>query len=193
MFIQTEQTPNPATLKFLPGCEVMVSGSVEFKDEKTAEDQSPLAHKLFGVEGISGIFLGQNFISVTKTENMDWQDLKPTVLDIVMEHFTTGQPVMFDEAVQQTRDDVLSSHAPSDLDSEIVKQIKELLDSHIRPAVARDGGDVLFHDYKDGIVYVHMQGACSGCPSSTMTLKAGVQNLLQHYIPEISDVQAIEI
>ena len=193
MFIQTEQTPNPATLKFLPGCEVMVSGSAEFNTEDDAEKQSPLAHKLFLISGVCGVFLSQNFISVTKQDDVEWRDLKPSILDVVMEHFTTGQPVMFEEAGQDAPKETHGNHEISDLDSEIVKQIKELLDSHIRPAVARDGGDVLFHDYQDGVVYVHMQGACAGCPSSTMTLKSGVQNLLQHFIPEIVDVRQVEL
>lgn len=192
MFIQTEITPNPATLKFLPGCEVMPSGSAEFKSEDEAEKSSPLAHKLFSLPEVCGIFLGKDFISVTKAEDVDWGDLKPAVLDIVMEHFTLGHPVMLDEALDAVRSDAEKAHAPSDLDSEIVKQIKELLDTHIRPAVARDGGDVLFDSFEDGIVYLHMQGACSGCPSSTMTLKSGVQNLLQHFIPEVVEVRAVE-
>jgi len=171
----------------------MPSGSAEFKSEGEAEKSSPLAHKLFALPEVCGIFLGRDFISVTKAEEADWGDLKPAVLDIVMEHFTLGHPVMLDEALDAVRSDAEKAHAPSDLDSEIVKQIKELLDTHIRPAVARDGGDVLFDSFEDGIVYLHMQGACSGCPSSTMTLKSGVQNLLQHYIPEVVEVRAVEI
>jgi len=192
MFIQTEQTPNPATLKFLPGCEVTPTGSIEFKTAEEAEKSSPLAEKIFSVAGVSGVFLGRDFISVTKADGVEWHEIKPAVLDMVMEHFTLGHPVLLEEAVASAGSSAEDSHAPSDLDSEIVKQIKELLDTHIRPAVARDGGDVLFHSYEDGIVFLHMKGACSGCPSSTMTLKSGVQNLLQHYIPEVVDVQAIE-
>ena len=192
MFIQTEQTPNPATLKFLPGCEVAPAGSAEFKTAEEAKNASPLAEKIFSVAGVCGVFLGRDFISVTKTDGVEWHEIKPAVLDMVMEHFTLGHPVLLEDAAASAGDDAESSHAPSELDSEIVKQIKELLDTHIRPAVARDGGDVLFDSYEDGIVYLHMKGACSGCPSSTMTLKSGVQNLLQHYIPEVIDVQAIE-
>lgn len=188
MFIQTEQTPNPATLKFLPGCEVLTSGSMDFVTPEEAKESSPLAYQLFGVSGVTSVFFGRDFITVTKDEMTDWPALKPSILSIIMDHFTTGQPVLFEEVEKKAP----ATHQESDLDTEIVKQIKELLDTHVRPAVARDGGDVTFHAYENGVVYLQMQGACSGCPSASMTLKSGVQNVLQHFIPEIQDVRAVE-
>lgn len=183
MFIQTEQTPNPASLKFLPGCEVMVRGTAEF----TAADQvhpSPLAARLFSIFGVTGVFLGRDFVTVSKSADTDWQQLKPLILGALMEHFTTGQPVMNDEHI---------SDAPSvsDDDDEIVKQIKELLDTRVRPVVAADGGDIEFHSFDQGVVYLRMRGACAGCPSSTATLKNGVENLMKHFIPEVIEVRAV--
>jgi Fe-S cluster biogenesis protein NfuA len=181
MFIQTEQTPNPASLKFLPGCEVMLRGTAEFRagDDVTA---SPLAERLFRVRGVTGVFLGRDFITVSKTDDTSWPALKPLVLGVIMELFTTGQPVMKDE--HQTS-------ASSENDSEIVQQIKELLETRIRPAVAADGGDIVFSAFEDGVVYLQMQGACAGCPSSTLTLKSGIENLLKHFIPEVNEVRAV--
>ena len=184
MFIQTEQTPNPATLKFLPGCTVMTSGTANFPDRGSAA-RSPLAERLFQLPEVNGVFLGSDFITVTKTGDSDWQRLKPAVLAAIMEHFTTGRPVVIGEA--QTA----SAAAPAEEDNEVVAQIKELLETRVRPAVAMDGGDITFEDYEDGIVYLHMQGSCSGCPSSTATLKAGIENMLRHYIPEVVEVRAI--
>jgi Fe-S cluster biogenesis protein NfuA len=185
MFIQTEQTPNPATLKFLPGRAVMERGTADFPDAAAAR-VSPLAERLFALPEVSGVFFGADFITVTKHGEADWYHLKPAVLAAIMEHFTTGRPVF-----------VAGAGAPDnaalvdDDEDEIVAQIKELLETRVRPAVAQDGGDIVFHDFEDGIVYLHMQGSCSGCPSSTATLKAGIENMLRHYIPEVVEVRAI--
>jgi Fe-S cluster biogenesis protein NfuA len=186
MFIQTEQTPNPATLKFLPGRTVMASGTANFPDAEMAAAKSPLAERLFAVPQVRGVFLGADFITVTKEGESDWHQLKPVILAVIMEHFTAGRPVMLagasDRAVME---------APQEDEDEIVSQIKELLETRVRPAVAQDGGDIIFHDYEDGVVYLHMQGSCSGCPSSTATLKAGIENMLRHYIPEVVEVRAV--
>ncbi len=179
MFIQTETTPNPATVKFLPGREVMGRGTADFPSREAAGD-SPLAARLFAVDGVAGVFLGDDFVSVTKEGAADWQVLKPQVLAAIMEHFTAGEPVITGEA---------ATHAAGD-DSEIVAQIKELLDTRIRPAVAQDGGDIIFRGFEGGVVYLRMQGACSGCPSATATLKHGIENMLRHYIPEVTAVEA---
>jgi len=184
MFIQTEQTPNPATLKFLPGCTVMEAGTANFP-EPGAASRSPLAERLFQLPEVAGVFLGADFITVTKHGDSEWHQLKPAVLATIMEHFTAGHPVMLAGA---------SAAAPgetADEDDEIVTQIKELLETRVRPAVAMDGGDITFEDFEDGIVYLHMQGSCSGCPSSTATLKAGIENMLRHYIPEVVEVRAV--
>ena len=187
MFIQTEQTPNPASLKFLPGCEVMIKGTAEFNAADDASP-SPLAQQLFKLKGVAGVFLGQDFITVTKTDEAAWPAMKPLILGVIMEHFTAGRPVMNDEHLHDT-----SGHATSDgaEDNEIVKQIKELLDTRIRPVVAQDGGDIVFHSFEDGVVFLYMRGACAGCPSSTATLKSGIENLLKHFIPEVNEVRAI--
>ncbi|HTH95982.1 MAG TPA: NifU family protein [Stellaceae bacterium] len=181
MFIQTEPTPNPATLKFLPGREVMAAGTANFANVEAAAN-SPLAQRLFGVDGVTGVFLGYDFITVTKDDSQDWQELRPSVLGVIMESLTTGVPVIEGEAAA-------SAHTASGDDSEIVLQIKDLLDTRIRPAVAQDGGDILFQGFEDGVVYLHMQGSCSGCPSSTATLKMGIENMLKHYIPEVREVR----
>jgi Fe-S cluster biogenesis protein NfuA len=184
MFIQTEQTPNPATLKFLPGCTVMSSGTANFTESGSAA-RSPLAERLFALPEVTGVFLGADFITVTKNEDSDWRQLKPAVLAAIMEHFTSGRPVIIGGP------EAAELGAASEEDDEIVSQIKELLETRVRPAVAMDGGDITFEDFEDGIVYLHMQGACSGCPSSTATLKAGIENMLRHYIPEVVEVRAI--
>jgi Fe-S cluster biogenesis protein NfuA len=184
MFIQTEQTPNPATLKFLPGRTVMASGTANFTDAQSAA-RSPLAERLFELSEVAGVFLGADFITVTKSGEADWYRLKPAVLGVVMEHFTAGRPVLLGGAEPQTAAD------GEEEDDEVVAQIKELLETRVRPAVAMDGGDIIFHDYADGVVYLHMQGACSGCPSSTATLKAGIENMLRHYIPEVQEVRSV--
>ena len=184
MFIQTESTPNPATLKFLPGRTVLQTGTADFPSIKNSE-QSPLAKRIFGVEGVSGVFFGSDFITVTKNNDIDWEHVKPAILGVIMEHFQSGEPIMPEE-------NITPSHAKHDgPDSAIVEQIKELLDTRVRPAVAQDGGDITFHGYEEGIVYLHMQGACAGCPSSTMTLKMGIENLLKHFIPEVKEVRPI--
>ena len=184
MFIQTEATPNPATLKFLPGCDVMQGGTADFPDQDSAA-RSPLAERLFQVEGVTGVFLGSDFISVTKAEDREWHLLKAAILGVVMEHFTAGRPVMLADEQQE------GSGTGSDEDDEIVAQIKELLDTRVRPAVAQDGGDIVFHGYENGVVLLHMQGACAGCPSSTATLKMGIENMLRHYIPEVVEVRPV--
>ena len=183
MFIQTEQTPNPATLKFLPGRTVMESGTANFTEPAAAAARSPLAERLFGLPEVSGVFLGADFVTVTKSGDSDWFSLKPAVLAAIMEHFTAGQPVI-------TGVDDAPAAAEGE-DDEVVAAIKELLETRVRPAVAQDGGDIIFEDFEDGIVYLHMQGSCSGCPSSTATLKAGIENMLRHYIPEVVEVRAV--
>ena len=181
MFIQTEDTPNPLTMKFLPGRTVMDSGTANFPDSDSA-DISPLAHRLFDVAGVTGVFLGRDFISVTRSPENDWQMMKPVLLGVIMEHFVTGAPVMSVRMDEPESDET---------DSEVVAQIKELLDTRVRPAVAQDGGDIVFHSYRNGVVSLAMQGACHGCPSSTMTLKMGIENLLKHYIPDVVEVRPV--
>jgi Fe-S cluster biogenesis protein NfuA len=182
MFIETEQTPNPATLKFLPGRSVMGQGTADFTNLAAAE-LSPLAQRLFQVEGVSGVFLGSDFVTVTKAEPKTWQVMKPAILGIIMEHFAANRPVMLEGAP--------AAGADTSQDSEIVTQIKELLETRVRPAVAQDGGDIVFQGYEDGVVFLHLQGSCAGCPSSTATLKMGIENMLKHYVPEIVEVRAV--
>ena len=180
MFIQTEDTPNPLTIKFLPGKEVMKSGTADFKSKDLSQN-SPLASRLFDIEGIDGVFLGSDFISVTKKENEEWFSLKPSILGKIMEHYASGESVLL----------VNSSDLNDETnDSETVQQIKKLLETRVRPAVAMDGGDIQFESFEDGIVTLLMKGACSGCPSSTATLKMGIENMLRHYIPEVQEVRA---
>ncbi|MEO0485629.1 MAG: NifU family protein [Pseudomonadota bacterium] len=187
MFIQTEATPNPATLKFLPGQSVLDAGTADFPSVEAAE-ASPLAARIFRVAGVTNVFLGYDFASVTKADSAEWDDIKPAVLGAVMEHYQSGDPVMGAEAQAS------SGHADHDgEDAVVVGQIKELLDTRVRPAVAQDGGDITFYGFDDGIVYLHMQGACAGCPSSTLTLKMGIENLLRHYIPEVSEVRPVAV
>ena len=180
MFIQTEDTPNPSTLKFVPGRIVMTEGTADFRNADTA-GKSPLARAIFAADGVEGVFLGSDFVSVTKAQDAEWFSIKPAVLAAIMDHFTSGLPAVEPE----------QSTAPSEEDSEIVVQIKEILDTRVRPAVAQDGGDIVFHDFDDGVVYLEMHGSCSGCPSSTATLKAGIENMLRYYIPEVREVRAI--
>ena len=182
MFIQTEPTPNPATLKFLPGRAVMESGTANFT-EASAAKTSPLAESLFALEGVTGVYLGADFITVSKAAELDWLKLKPVVLAAIMDHFTSGRPVMSGAAA--------TAETGGDEDDELVSQIKELLETRVRPAVAQDGGDIIFHSFEDGVVYLTMQGSCSGCPSSTATLKAGIENMLRHYIPEVQEVRPV--
>ena len=183
MFIQTEMTPNPATLKFVPEEHVMEKGTAFYESKEEAED-SPLGRRLFSIEGVSGAFFGFDFIAVTLLGH-DWEDKKTEVLGAIMEHFSSGDPIVM-KSIPDIPDVVENEE-----DSEIINQIKELLEARVRPTVARDGGDITFHSYDKGTVYLRMQGACAGCPSSTATLKYGIQNLLKHYIPEIKAVEAI--
>lgn len=183
MFIQTEETPNPATLKFLPGRDVLGTGTADFTDAADAAARSPLADRLFAVEGVTRVFLAGDFVTVTKDDSRDWYVMKPGILGAIMEHFATGKPVLL--SVQA------DDNAINEDDDEIVAQIKELLDAKVRPAVAQDGGDITFHGFDKGIVYLAMKGACAGCPSSTATLKAGIENMLRYYIPEVVEVQQI--
>ena len=184
MFIQTQDTPNPATLKFIPGVPVMDHGTADFADADAAA-RAPLARRLFQIDGITGVFLGQDFVAVTKAETLDWFALKPSILAGIMEHYASGLPVIEDDAA------VADTHADGG-DSDTVQQIKQLLDTRVRPAVAMDGGDIVFQDFVDGIVTLQMRGACQGCPSSTATLKMGIENMLRHYIPEVREVRAAD-
>jgi len=186
MFIETEGTPNPATLKFLPGRDVMGAGTADFASPETSA-RSPLAEALFAIPGVARVFLGGDFIAVTKNDEVGWQSLKPQVLGTLMEHFVSGRPVIEGEADTHADEDI----APED--EEIVAQIKELLDTRVRPAVAGDGGDIVFRGYRDGVVSLYLQGACSGCPSSRATLKHGIENMLRHYIPEVVSVEQTDL
>ncbi|HUI96043.1 MAG TPA: NifU family protein [Xanthobacteraceae bacterium] len=183
MFIQTETTPNPATLKFLPGRTVLADGTLDMRGKADAE-QSPLAMRLFEVEGVSGVFFGTDFIAVTKSGG-EWHQLKPALLGAIMEHFMSGAPVVTSGAAG----DAAADEFFDPKDAETVAMIKDLLETRVRPAVANDGGDITFRGFKDGIVYLDMKGACSGCPSSTATLRHGIQNLLRHFVPDVVEVR----
>lgn len=187
MFIQTESTPNPATLKFLPGMTVLETGTADFPSFEAAQD-SPLARRIFALRGVTGVFFGSDFITVTKLDDTLWEHVKPAILGAIMEHFQSGAPVMGSQA--RTAGGHADHAGP---DGAIVEQIKELLDTRVRPAVAQDGGDITFHGFERGVVYLHMQGACAGCPSSTLTLKMGIENLLRHYIPEVTEVRPVAL
>jgi Fe-S cluster biogenesis protein NfuA len=180
MFIQTEETPNPATMKFLPGREVMAEGTLDIASADGAS-ASPLAEALFEIEGIKGVFLGRDFVTVTKEKEKDWPVLKPAILTSIMDHFTNNRPIV-------ATGSEMKIHTASE-DSDVVKQIRELIEMKVRPAVAQDGGDIVFENFEDGVVYLKLKGSCSGCPSSTMTLKAGIENMLKHYIPEVREVR----
>jgi len=186
MFIQTEATPNPATLKFIPGRPVLGDGTLEFRNPDETEG-SPLAARLFEIDGVTGVFFGSDFISVTKSEG-EWQHLKPAILGAIMEHFQSGDPVT---AGGQTGYSETEGEFFAPEDAETVNTIKELLETRVRPAVAQDGGDITFHGYRDGVVFLHMRGACSGCPSSTATLRHGIENLLRHFIPEVQEIRPV--
>ncbi len=190
MFIQTEATPNPATLKFLPGKVVLDEGTADFRDAAAAAQASPLAGRLFEVPGVTGVFFGYDFVTVTK-DGADWQHLKPAILGTIMEHFMSGQPVMATGSQAQADELAEGQEFYDAADQEIVVTIKELLDTRVRPAVAQDGGDITFRGYENGTVFLHMKGACAGCPSSTATLKHGIQNLLRHFVPEVQQVEQI--
>jgi len=184
MFIQTEATPNPATLKFLPGRIVLGSGTAEFKNPEEARS-SPLAERLFDVPGVSGVFFGNDFVAVTKSEG-EWPHIKPAILGAIMEHFMAGVPVMVGEPAAETEGEFFDED-----DAETVETIKELIETRVRPAVAQDGGDITFRGFRDGVVFLNMRGACAGCPSSTATLKHGIENLLRHFVPEVREIQEV--
>ncbi|MEM0898981.1 MAG: NifU family protein [Pseudomonadota bacterium] len=190
MFIQTETTPNPATLKFLPGQVVMEMGTADFVDPQEASQKSPLASKLFEIDGVMGVFFGYDFVTVTKSEDFEWAHLKPSILANIMEHLTAGEPV-----IQRSGDDEFAEDAVEEFfeksDAVIVQTIKELIETRVRPAVAQDGGDITFRGFRDGTVFLKMKGACAGCPSSTATLKHGIQNLLRHFVPEVEHVESM--
>ena len=187
MFIQTEQTPNPQTLKFLPG-KVVLEDRTAFYQNIDEAKESPFAIRLFGVDGVEGVFFGSDFITITKNSKYDWQVLKPSILGGIIDHFNSGDKTVEISNFQESE----KSLEKTEDDSEIVKQIKELLDTRVRPAVAMDGGDIIYNDFEDGVVYLKMQGACSGCPSSTATLKMGIENMLKHYIPEVQEVRPVD-
>jgi len=189
MFIQTENTPNPQTIKFLPGQTVMTDGTASFTNKEDAQT-SPLAQALFKLDNIIGIFFGHDYISITKTPEAEWDTIKPHALTTIMEHFVSNQPLFLDSKGAQTSTTTHST--ATDDDDPIVIQIKELIDTRVRPAVAEDGGDIIFHGFENGVVYLEMHGACAGCPSSTVTLKNGIENLLRHYVPEVDAVEAVE-
>lgn len=182
MFIQTEQTPNPATLKFLPGQAVLAAGVADFPSADKAS-ASPLAKGLFAVDGVAGVFLGSDFITVTKSPSKEWATLKPHVLAAIMDFFLSGLPAMSDNAP------VVGGHDEND--SDVIKQIRELIETRVRPAVAQDGGDITFNRFEEGVVYLNLKGSCAGCPSSTATLKSGIENMLKHYIPEVTEVRQV--
>ena len=184
MFIQTEATPNPATLKFLPGRAVLETGTLDLRNRDYAA-QSPLAERLFAVDGVSGVFFGSDFIAVTKQDTAEWQHLKPMILGGIMEHFMSGAPLLNSVNAEVDEADEFFDAA----DAETVATIKELIETRVRPAVANDGGDITFKGFKDGVVYLNMKGACSGCPSSTATLRHGIQNLLRHFLPDVTEVR----
>jgi Fe-S cluster biogenesis protein NfuA len=187
MFIQTEFTPNPQTLKFIPDGEIVLGkGTAEFKNQKSAVTSSPLALQLFEISGIESVFFGYDFITITKSEKIDWQKIKPEIVATIMDFYVSGKPIMFEKAMAD------KPSSGNENDSEIVKQIKELIEIKVRPAVAMDGGDIIFHSFEDGIVRLQLKGSCSGCPSSTITLKNGIENMLKHYIPEVEAVEQVE-
>jgi Fe-S cluster biogenesis protein NfuA len=190
MFIQTEQTPNPATLKFLPGRDVLEGADpVDFPDAASAEGVSPLASDLFGIEGVTSIFLGSDFISVSKSDDREWYIMKPSILGVIMQHFTANRPVLVGQSESGAAEETAHGTDYDPEDEHVVTQIRELLETRVRPAVAQDGGDIVFHGFKQGVVYLTMRGACAGCPSSTATLKMGIENMLRHYIPEVVEVR----
>jgi Fe-S cluster biogenesis protein NfuA len=188
MFIQTEQTPNPRTLKFLPGRVVMKEGTAFYESNNEA-DESPFAKRLFGIDEVEGVFFGSDFITITKSEEADWQVMKPVILGSIMDHFNSEEETINPNSIKKNNE----SLKENENDSDIVKQIKELLDTRVRPAVAMDGGDIVYRSFEEGIVYLHMQGACSGCPSSTATLKMGIENMLKHYVPEVKEVRPVDV
>lgn len=187
MFIQTESTPNPNTLKFIPGVEVLPTGSMDFSDEDAAR-QSPLAEALFQISDVKRVFFGSDFITVSKKDDAEWPLIKPVILTTLMEHFVAGIPLLREGKKGGTHN---AADTSTEEDSELVKQIKELIDTRVRPAVAQDGGDIVFRGFEEGVVKLELHGSCSGCPSSTMTLKSGIENMLKHYVPEVLSVEAV--
>lgn len=184
MFIQTEETPNPQTLKFIPdGEKVLGDKTAQFNSQKQAATKSPLAMQLFAIKGVSSIFFGSDFITITKIDDLDWDKLKPEITGVIMDFFVSGKEIMFEKAESEKKSD--------EEDSDVVKQIKELIEIKVRPAVAMDGGDIIFHSFEDGVVFLELHGACSGCPSSTITLKNGIENMLKHYVPEVEAVEQV--
>ena len=191
MFIQTEETPNPATLKFIPdGHVVLKNGTAEFKNQKQAESKSPLALQLFTITGVEAVFFGHDFITITKSGNAVWKYLTSEIQAVIMDFFLTGKEPMFENKENENSNEI-NKNSPEEGDSEIVKQIKELIEIKVRPAVAMDGGDIIFHSFENGVVYLMLKGSCSGCPSSTVTLKSGIENMLKHYIPEVESVEQV--
>ena len=191
MFIQTEPTPNPLTLKFLPGRVVMEEGTAFFQNKSDCSN-SPLASRLFSIEDVEGVFFGSDFVTITQKENSDWQILKPMILGAIMDHYNSGEQIIIDSE-DDSKNDATTLTESANENSTIIKKIKELLDTRVRPAVAMDGGDIVFQGFEEGIVYLHMQGACSGCPSSTATLKMGIENMLKHYVPEVKEVRPVDV
>lgn len=187
MFIQTETTPNPQTIKLIPGKVVMEEGVLEITDSLNATD-SPLAKRLFDVEGVISVFLGNDFITITKNSSSDWQVIKPLALAAVMDHYTSNDPIVTSNLIVKPDENLIQD---DNINQETVDQIIELIETRVRPAVAQDGGDIIYKGFKDGVVFLHMRGACAGCPSSTLTLKNGIENMLKHYIPEVNTVEAI--
>ena len=187
MFIQTEATPNPATLKFIPGRAVLNGGTMEFSSREAAA-RSPLAERLFGVPGVTGVFFGSDFVTVTKADG-EWQQLKPAILGAIMEHYMSGAPLLADGSAGSDEATDEENEFYSESDADTVAQIKDLIETRVRPAVANDGGDITFRGFKDGIVYLNMKGSCAGCPSSTATLQHGIQNLLRHFVPDVVEVR----
>lgn len=192
MFIQTEETPNPATLKFIPDNKIVLeNGVIEFKNQKQAATKSPLALQLFEIDGVEGILLGKDFITITKSNKKEWKKIKPEIQATIMDFYVSGKPILYE---QNSNEDSKNNtkNSVNEEDSEIVKQIKELIEIKVRPAVAMDGGDIIFHSFEDGIVRLVLKGSCSGCPSSTITLKNGIENMLKHYIPEVEAVEQVQ-
>src|SRR5258705_7452788 len=187
MFIQTEATPNPATLKFIPGRTVLDTGTMEFANREAAA-RSPLAERLFDVSGVSGVFYGYDFVTVTKADG-DWQHLKPAILGAIMEHYMSGAPLLADGTAGNDEASDEEDEFFSEADADTVATIKDLIETRVRPAVANDGGDITFRGFKDGVVYLNMKGSCAGCPSSTATLQHGIQNLLKHFVPDVVEVR----
>lgn len=185
MFIQTESTPNPETLKFIPdGEKILENSTAEFKSQAQAATKSPLATQIFAINGVSSVFFGSDFITVTKSEAANWNHLKPEITATIMDFYVSNKEIMFEQKEEGKNEN-------NEEDSEVVKQIKELIEIKVRPAVAMDGGDIVFHSFEDGIVFLELKGACSGCPSSTITLKNGIENMLKHYIPEVEAVEQV--